>query len=161
MPLGACWARLGIRIQLGTTSPRTFTITFALAVWNRAPRVPRQLSVCDEHAARALASCLGGHVSKKQSRAPKKQQANNQATKAETRISVYPGIEIVAQPGASTIVVGAIQDQLAQLRLDFVQEQIAELLGKCDDRYEVARILQESPERIEQIAKIVQNARAS
>jgi hypothetical protein len=67
----------------------------------------------------------------------------------------------VAQPGASTIVVGAIQDQLAQLRLDFVQEQIAELLGKCDDRYEVARILQESPERIEQIAKIVQNARAS
>ena len=82
-------------------------------------------------------------------------------TKKPTTISVYPGINIVAEAGASEIVIGAIRSRLAELRLDFLQEQIADLLGDADDRYEVARRLQECPELIEQIAQVVREARAS
>lgn len=91
-------------------------------------------------------------------RKPATKSRANKATKAETRILIYPGIEIVAQPGADSGILNVIQSHVGELRLDFVEEQIAELLGKSDDRYEVARILRESPERIDQIAALVRES---
>jgi hypothetical protein len=77
-------------------------------------------------------------------------------TKTKTTISIYPGIDIVAKPGASEIVIGAIRERLAELQDDFVDEQIADLLGDHDgDRYEMAKELRAHPERIEQIGKLI------
>lgn len=87
------------------------------------------------------------------------------ATTAQT-ISVYPGISIVAQPGTSEIVLGALKEQLAELCESFAVEAIADLLldgteRVGGDRYSIATVLMEHPERLEQIAEIVRNRRAA
>jgi hypothetical protein len=89
----------------------------------------------------------------------------SRSKKKPTTIAVYPGIEIVAQPGAPDVVLSMLKRIVDdELRADLVQEQIANLLSnetRSDDRYAIARLLMEKPERLEQIVEAVRKARAS
>ena len=81
-------------------------------------------------------------------------------TKKVTTIAVHPGVDIVVQPGASTLVVDVLQSIIKDQREPFLQELIADVLGE-NDRYEIASLLMKEPERLEQIAKLIREGRAA
>lgn len=81
-------------------------------------------------------------------------------TQKPTTIAVYPGIDVVVQPGASAVIVNALRDMLLDQREAFAQERVADLLGG-DDRYTIAELLQREPERLEQIAKVIREWRVA